>query len=219
MQRKTSFSFSAILAFSLCTTSIVPVFGADADFSAPYEKGTLTETSYESQWLNLQFTPPDEAVMDTEAALRSVMKQGQNTLENASGVSLSEEELSGVFYEMMASATSGFPNVSLIVEEASADMNIETYFENVQQMLDLSQYGYTYEELTDIQIAGQDFSAMEAQVLVHDYEIIQKYCTRKYGEKFVSIILSYTPETTSEADDFLAAFTPLNSDKEAASAE
>ena len=39
------------------------------------------------------------------------------------------------------------------------------------------------------------------------------------GGKFVSIILSYTTDTTAEADEILAAFTPLNTDTEAAPAE
>ena len=68
-------------------------------------------------------------------------------------------------------------------------------------------------------LAGQDFRVMETSVAVNDYEILQKYCTRKQGGKFVSIILSYTTDTTAEADEILAAFTPLNTDTEAAPAE
>ena len=191
-----------------------------ADQDAPYEKGTITDTDYQSAWLNLKFTPPETVVMNTEEELQSVMQQGQSTLEESSGVELGEDALSGTVYEMMASSISGFPNVSVVVEDAALEnMTVDQYFLAAQQMLDATQMGYTYSEVTDTQIAGQDFRVMETSVTVNDYEVLQKYCTRKQGGKFVSIILSYTTDTTAEADEILAAFTPLNTDTEAAPAE
>lgn len=262
MRRKNSLFISAVLAFSLCTATVIPVLAEDvtqaeaetvsssdstsadeqqgsADSSAdeqqgsvdssadeqqdsttPYQQGTATDTDYQSEWLNLKFTPPDTVVMNTQKELESVMKQGQSALEDASGIELEEDALTGTVYEMMASSVSGFPNVSLVVEDAAMEnMTVDQYFLSAQQMLDATQMGYTYEEITDAQIGGQDFRVMEAKVTVNDYEVIQKYCTRKQGGKFVSIILSYTADTTDEADEILAAFTPLNADTEAADAE
>ena len=231
MRRKNSLFIPALLAFSLCTATVIPVLAEETQTEAeaagsadttdtPYQQGTVTDTDYQSEWLNLKFTPPDTVVMNTEKELESVMKQGQNALEDASGIELEEDALSGTVYEMMASSVSGFPNVSLVVEDAAMEnMTVDQYFLSVQQMLDATQMGYTYEEITDAQIGGKDFRVMEAKVTVNDYEIIQKYCTCKQGGKFVSIILSYTADTTDEADEILTAFTPLNADTEAADAE
>ena len=238
MRRKNSLIIPAVLAFSLCTVTAVPVLAEDAaqteadtasdeasdaaedTADTPYEKGTITETDYQSEWLNLKFTPPETVVMNTEEELESVMRQGQSTLEKSSGMELGEDALSGTVYEMMASSVSGFPNVSLVVEDASLEnMTVDQYFLAAQQMLDATQMGYTYSEVTDAQIGGQDFRVMETSVTINDYEVLQKYCTRKQGGKFVSIILSYTADTQTEADEVLAAFTPLNADTEAAPAE
>ena len=243
MRRKNSLLIPAMLAFSLCTMPVMSVLAEDtaqttdeqgtADTSfdgasssddasqdTPYEKGTISDTDFQSAWLNLKFTPPETVVMNTEEELQSVMQQGQSTLEEASGAELSESTLSGTVYEMMASSISGFPNVSVVVEDAALEnMTVDQYFLAAQQMLDATQMGYTYSEVTDTQIAGQDFRVMGTSVTINDYEILQKYCTRKQGGKFVSIILSYTTDTTAEADEILAAFTPLNTDTEAAAAE
>ena len=253
MRRKNSLLIPAVLALSLCSTSVVPAFAestgqttqadaasdsaagnsgatgestADAQGDAaasqdtPYEKGTITDTDFQSEWLNLKFTPPETVVMNTEEELQSVMQQGQSTLEESSGVELGEDALSGTVYEMMASSISGFPNVSVVVEDAALEnMTVEQYFLAAQQMLDATGMGYTYSDVTDTQIAEQDFQVMETSVTINDYEGLQKYCTRKQGGKFVSIILSYTTDTTAEADEILAAFTPLNTDTEAAPAE
>ena len=261
MRKKKCLLIPAMLAFSLCGISVLPVLAENteqtadaADSSAdtentadekttadgqtadstdtaseadtgstadtPYEKGTITDTDFQSEWLNLKFTPPETVVMNTEEDLQSVMQQGQSTLEESSGVELGEDALSGTVYEMMASSISGFPNVSVVVEDAALEnMTVEQYFLAAQQMLDATGMGYTYSDVTDTQIAGQDFQVMETSVTINDYEVLQKYCTRKQGGKFVSIILSYTTDTTAEADEILAAFTPLNTDTEAAPAE
>ena len=260
MRRKKSLLITSMLAFSLCSTSVIPVLAENTDTVSgqtadtgtaedaqnadsqnadsqdvdsqdvdsqsedtkvpPYEKGTITDTDFQSEWLNLKFTPPETVVMNTEKELQSVMKQGQSTLEESSGVELGEDALSGTVYEMMASSVSGFPNVSLVVENAALEnMTVDQYFLAAQQMLDATGMGYTYSDIADAQIAGQDFRVMETTVTINDYEVLQKYCTRKQGGKFVSIILSYTTDTTEEADEILAAFTPLSTDTEAAPAE
>ena len=237
MRKKKCLLIPAVLAFSLCGISVLPVLAENTEQTAdsadtaseadtgstsdtPYEKGTITDTDFQSEWLNLKFTPPETVVMNTEEELQSVMQQGQSTLEESSGVELGEDALSGTVYEMMASSISGFPNVSVVVEDAALEnMTVEQYFLAAQQMLDATGMGYTYSDVTDTQIAGQDFQVMETSVTINDYEVLQKYCTRKQGGKFVSIILSYTTDTTAEADEILAAFTPLNTDTEAAPAE
>ena len=99
------------------------------------------------------------------------------------------------------------------------DLTEDEYFAALQQMLDTTDLGYTYSEPASEEIGGLTFRTMGASVTVNDYEVLQKYCTRKQGGKFVSIILSYTSDTTAEADEILAAFTPLNNTMEAAPAE
>ena len=189
MRRKKSLLIPAVLAFSLCTGAVVPVLAEETSQTAdaadneqeahtpsaadtsdtPYEKGTITDTDFQSEWLNLKFTPPETVVMNTEEELQSVMKQGQTTLEESSGVEIGEDALSGTVYEMMASSISGFPNVSLVVEDASLEnMTVDQYFLAAQQMLDATGMGYTYSDVTDIQIAGQNFRVMETSVAVND---------------------------------------------------
>ena len=71
MRRKNSLIIPAVLAFSLCTVTAVPVLAEDAaqteaeadtasdeasdaaedTADTPYEKGTITETDYQSEWL------------------------------------------------------------------------------------------------------------------------------------------------------------------------
>ena len=72
-------------------------------------------------------------------------------------------------------------------------MTVDQYFLAAQQMLDATGMGYTYSDVTDIQIAGQDFRIMETSVAVNDYEVLQKYCTRKQEES-LSPLFYHTPQ-------------------------
>lgn len=146
MKRKSSLLIPAVLAFSLCTAPVLPVFAeadavtdaasSDTASDSPYQKGTSTETGFESEWLNLKFTPPENIIMNSEEELQSVMKQGQDTLEESSSLDFSDDDLSGTVYEMMASSETGFPNVSLVVEDATQeDLTEDEYFAALQQML------------------------------------------------------------------------------------
>ena len=141
MRRKKSLLIPAVLAFSLCTGAVVPVLAEETSQTAdaadneqethtqsatdtsdsPYEKGTITDTDFQSEWLNLKFTPPENIIMNSEEELQSVMKQGQDTLEESSSLDFSDDDLSGTVYEMMASSEAGFPNVSLVVEDATQE--------------------------------------------------------------------------------------------------
>ena len=136
--------------------------------------------------------------MNTEEELQSVMKQGQTTLEESSGVELGDDALSGTVYEMMASSISGFPNVSLVVEDASLEnMTVDQYFLAAQQMLDATGMGYTYSDVTDIQIAGQDFRVMETSV-VSDvlFRCVRKsaYIVPANREESLSPLFYHTPQ-------------------------
>lgn len=211
-----------ILSVSLCFSPALPVFSEENSTEeaqdettdseeTSYAKGTLTENDYQSEWLNLKFTPPSTVVMNTAEELQAVMQTGQDTIEESADITFSEESMSGSSYEMMASSISGFPNVSLVVEDALlSNMTVDQYFMASQKMLDATELGYTYKEITDATIAEQDFRVMETSVFINEYEVIQKYFTQKKDGKFVSIILSYTADTAKEADEILDAFTPLN---------
>ena len=194
MKRKSSLLIPAVLAFSLCTAPVLPVLAeanavtdaasSDTASDSPYQKGTSTETGFESEWLNLKFTPPENIIMNSEEELQSVMKQGQDTLEESSSLDFSDDDLSGTVYEMMASSEAGFPNVSLVVEDATQeDLTEDEYFAALQQMLDTTDLGYTYSEPASEEIGGLTFRTMGASVTVNDYEVLQKYCTRKTGRE------------------------------------
>ena len=222
------------LVLSLCFSAALPVFAEnespqteadsqaytdntlsdiqqDAAPESTYAKGTSTENGFQSEWLNLQFTPPAYMVMSSEEELQSIIQYGQNTLQQTTPTD-ENAALPETVYEMMAASSAGFPNVSVVVETSPQESSTpDQYFTALKQLLDATQLGYQYEEtVTDTAIAGQDFRVLTASLTMNRYQVFQKYCTRKQGDKFVSIILSYTEDTAVQADEVLASFTALH---------
>lgn len=208
--RKIKLLPAVILSLSLCFQAVLPAFAEDSAQEAVYEKGVSAETGFQSEWLNLQFTPPAYMVMNSEEELQNIMQSGQNTVQQ-SGITDENTVLPETVYEMMASSASGFPNVSLVVETSPQNSTVDQYFTALKQLLDAAQLGYQYEEtVSDAVIAEQDFRVLTASLTMNGYQVFQKYCTRKQGDRFVSVILSYTEDTAAQADEILASFTVLH---------
>lgn len=221
------------LVLSLCFSAALPVLAedetpqtesssqADTDNTltdvqqetapeSPYAKGTCTESGFQSEWLNLQFTPPAYMVMNSEEELQSIIQYGQNTIQQTAPAD-ENTTIPETVYEMMSASSAGFPNVSVVVETSPQESTPDQYLTALKQSLEAAQLGYQYEEtVADTAIAGQDFRVLTASVTMNSYQVFQKYCTRKQDDKFVSIILSYTEDTAAQADEVLASFTALH---------
>ncbi|MDO5426033.1 MAG: hypothetical protein Q4F41_20215 [Eubacteriales bacterium] len=224
MKKKPGILTASLLAAALCL-SIAPApalaESTASESDAPYQRGTLTAESFESEWLNLRYTPASYMIMSTEEEVDAVMNAGKDLIEDSSGMEINDEALTGTVYEMMAASASGYPNVSLIVEAATmTNMTSDQYLGALQDMLDATQLGYEYnEEPVDITIAGQEFRRLDAGISYNGYDILQSYCVRRQGDKFVAIILSYTPDTTDQAGETLDSFTALSSVEEESESE
>ncbi len=54
---------------------------ANSAQTAPYEKGTITETEFISKWMGLKYTLPDNMVMMTEEYLESLAASSKVQME------------------------------------------------------------------------------------------------------------------------------------------
>ena len=183
---------------------------AEAISEDDFEKGTVTDTTFESSYLNLKFDLPEGFIMHTEEELL------QLTNVSADNIGLDEDEydyaMANTVYEMMASDLTGTPNI--IVMEAKVDIeNItdEEYLEQVK--VGLESMGATAYEIEDdnetVSIAGQDYLSFTATTEVSGISMTQEYYTRKIGNRMASIIVSYDDNTIDEKDALMNSFTAL----------
>jgi len=161
-------------------TKTVTITTVDTD---KYVKGILTDTGFESAYLNLRFTLPDGYVM------------GPNDSS----------------YEMLASTPSGSPNVSVIAEKlTSSAVTEEQYIETVKsQSKNLNgEISYTFDnETTAVELAGENYIKLSAEAYYGDAELMKDILMRKIDNRMVLITFSYTADTSDEMEALMACFT------------
>lgn len=170
-----------------------------------FEKGTLTDTSFESSYLNLKFDLPEGYIMQTEEELLQVTSAGADIMD------IDEEYLNATtVYEMMVSAPAGTPNAIVMEEKLAMDnMTEEQYIAQVKvglMSMDVIAYDIEEENKT-VSIAGQDYLSFSATCEANGVSMIQEYFTRKIGDRMASIIVSYSDDTVDGRDALMDSFT------------
>jgi len=115
----------AVAGLTACGGSEKKETTAETEAIAEYERGTSSETGWESAWMGLKFTAGEGVVMEDEAAMDELLAVGSEELGN------DVEDLEGLYtYEMMASdETMGIPSVAMLVEKSP--LTPEEYFDQM----------------------------------------------------------------------------------------
>ena len=183
-----------------------------------YAKGTITETGFESEWLNLRFTLQEDMYMRTQAELDALMQQSANLMYgDEAGEKLDYAKLTTVT-EMMAQCING-ANVIVQVESLPllySAMTVEQYLAVVVDNLKNSNAGWdvqTGENFYFVEIGGEKYIGLSAMV---DYGggayVGQEYLARKIGNRVASIVISYGDGAMENAKRLVACFGGFDSD-------
>lgn len=182
----------------------------------PYEKGIVTDTEFESEWIGVRFTAPANVIMATQEEMDIAMRQGAELMygENAD-VLMDYAQLTSVT-EMTATHIYG-TNVVVQVEKLSAlyaRMTEEQYLEvlknNLSSTMATSGFVYTFGENTSIEeIGGQEYRKLSVMT---DYGVgimvYQDFCVRKIDDRMVAFTFSYREDTKEDAEALKNAFAP-----------
>jgi len=178
--------------------------------SSGYEKGTLSATDFESEYLDLRFTLPDGFVMATEEDMYDMMGIGAELMDISPAL-VDYANLVTV-YEMMASVPTGTTNVILMTEKLPLrNITVEQYFDSVKSQLqnvDTIKYEIN-DEITSVEIAGSTYSQITASGNISGYTLIQKYMFRKIDNRMVGFIATTTSDEEATLDTLMAGFSPF----------
>ncbi len=205
-----------LLSIVAITLSLVACNGNNAsgnNTSKPtvtYSKGTLTENTFESEYLNLKFTAPDGYIMATEDELIPLMELGAEVLEKDK--KSIDFAMANTVFEMMVSSPAGSPNLSLAVEKlALKNMTTDQYIEAIKKQLegnDTMEVTFTPDSKT-MSIAGEDYTAYSSVLSVSGMELKQDYIMRKMDDRLAYFVLTYTEDSSAEANTLMESFTNL----------
>jgi hypothetical protein len=167
-----------------------------------YQKGTLTDTGFESPWMNLKFTTPENFIMSTEEDLQNLAAE-DSTEVNADVYS----------YEMVsADATTG-SNVMILIENLTlSNTTIPQYIENFKQQLLVEVPEFTFNsDLSTETLAGNEYTKLEGQATISGIECKQYDLFRKIGNKMIVIAISVLQDDSGNMYNTITnSFTPYN---------
>jgi hypothetical protein len=196
---------AALILLTGCSAS---KSGGDA-----YQKGTLTATSMESEFLNLKFTLPSGYYMASEQDLIDLMDFGAEIVYADKDKKLVDYTKANTVYEMMASTQEGLPNVSVIVEKLPlSSLTVDQYIEAFKaQLADMDMMSVSFSGGAETgMFAGKSYQKLSAVTTAYDMEMLQEYLVRKIDNRIVCITITYTADTAKEMNTLMAGFSALS---------
>jgi hypothetical protein len=170
-----------------------------------YKRGKLTETGFESKYIDIKFTLPEGYIMATEEDMLERMGIGADII----GVEKKVVELTTV-YEMMASMFTGYPSVIITVEKLLySNITTEQYLEVLRTtLLNVDIMNYEIDnQFTSVNLAGYNYSQLSSSI--PRLNVFQNYLVRKQGNRMIGFVITYTSDTEQELETLMNGFSKL----------
>lgn len=177
-----------------------------------YAKGTITDDTFESKFLNLSFKAPEDYSMVPEETLDQYIQFASETIYKDSDQKIIDYAKAVTVYEMMcAENTTNTPNVNIVVENLlGKKITEEEYIEKSKEQLENSGIEYTFGDTTkDVELAGEKYTVLDCVGNYSGQEVLQQMYIRKVDDRMVVLTVTYTEDTAEAKDTLLAGFTAL----------
>ncbi|POP32238.1 hypothetical protein C3B58_12940 [Lactonifactor longoviformis] len=187
--------------------------GEPEESAVPYVKGTVTDNVYESSWLNMKITLPEDLLFLTEEEIQEVADTGEENMNEEGQAAVAEMEDTSVYELIARNATQDFTATLLTEDSPMANITADQYLQAVKselQSFTTDEMDYTFsDEIATVSIGGQDYQQMTTSVTYMDVNMHQDYCTRKQDNKIITWILVYTDDSAAAKDAFFASIGTL----------
>ncbi len=166
-----------------------------------YERGIVSETGYESEWMGLRFTAPEGFIMATEDELLSLMGMSKEMLsEDFNSLQLKYAEMSSI-YEFMCVAPDQSANINVASEKLMlSNITEEQYVEVLKtQLANLAAMDITIDDKAETAtLGGIDFTKLTSKVQYEGNSMYQEYYLRKHNGKMIVMAVTYTDEAAKD---------------------
>lgn len=203
--RPTSTPMATAVPKATLTPTVTPV----PEMVNTYQKGNLTETGFESEWLNLRFVAPQDIAMATQEELNVLMEMGAEMMYEDQAENILAFADMTLVYEMMAKHSSG-TNLSLSVEllpNSASDTTPEQYLNTMIELTRNSEIGYyTDGKFHKKTIQKEEYVGFYSKITYGNSAAYQETLVRKKENRIILLVLSYQEGQTETAEYLLAQF-------------
>jgi hypothetical protein len=175
-----------------------------------YQKGIVTNNSFESEYFGLRFNLPSGYIMSTEKELLKLVDVAKNYA-NDEYIKNYDYSSANNVYEMMAVSLKNTNVIVLTEKIAFENITVEQYFDIVKENVAKIYPDFEFEfndDIGSVDIAGQSYKKVIIIMSINGIKVNQEYYVRKIGDRMLSIAFSFTDENKDEKNTLLNAFKP-----------
>lgn len=185
-----------------------------------YVKGTITDSGFESEWMNLRFTTPEGAVMVSQEELDARMQRAVEWLYGEYAEAAMNYTILTNVIEMMAKNADD-SNVAIQVLKLPffySSMTEEDYLKTLVQDLELSHGNsckefITNESVYEMEIGGEKYTGITTGMDYGAGELLyQEYFVRKKENRMITIVFSYTDSSMENVKRLAESFGSYDSE-------
>ena len=153
-----------------------------------FSRGEWTDDHYNNEFAKITFNLPEGWIKATDEQIAEMMNIGTEML-NEDQQQLAELSEQTIVYGMAANNPNDNSNISVTLEKPILTVTPEYYLTSVKQQLEaLSSMDYTVGEQYDVEIGGESYLAVDAEV--EGYGVCQSYFVKAEGDYIVGIIIT-----------------------------
>ena len=181
--------------------------------SSKYAKGTLKDTSFESEWIGVRFDAPEGFIVATQEELDEFLDIGSEMLEEVyadDGKNVIDySELTTVYelltYQVMEDGT-GNPNLTLAVERTA--LTVDKYMDALKKQVNTIYNGTTlsWEETEKVSVGSLECDKYTVCVDYGYAMMYQSYYMAKKDNRMIYFILTYSDDQSEAATALMNAF-------------
>ncbi len=169
-----------------------------------YVKGTVTSTTFESEWIGLRYDLPDGFTMSSEEDMDAVLKAGGSLLYEDKVDDIVDYAKMIMVYEMMAKDEYGNV-ITLFVEKSNYD--IDTYVAGIKmQMGNVDAMDITMDDGETVEVGGVEFEKYSLIISYGGVEMKEDYYLRKKGNRMICMLTGYMSDDAAET--IMGGFSP-----------
>ncbi|MCL1918859.1 MAG: hypothetical protein FWG14_11170 [Peptococcaceae bacterium] len=175
-----------------------------------YKSGTLTQTSYASDYLDLKFTAPKGYTMKTEEELKELSKAAVQETGQLSGTGSGES-----VKEMQATSPNGYPTLTLSIEKGQKAATVEEFLNRIKTRdgSTTSLGNSSDDPITTVELAGYSYKKLSFSTRVTTAQgrvVMQDCLARECDEGIVLLTILYTSTTKGHMDTMMKGFTKFS---------
>lgn len=164
-----------------------------------YTKGTLNGNQYSSNWLELEFTAPENTELSVMNNSDASLIEGEKILSKSYSKELIDQTVSNVECEMICVANDSDATVSVIVEHmGEAKVTTASYLATLKMNLSsINDKSISYnvsDSTTSVILAGSTYEKLSTKVSSGNKSLIQDYLVKSVDSEIVGVIFTY-PDT------------------------